>query len=168
MSDGGQESSLRVTVDEALERDDGEEVAALVSDLPSTAVEVRRTCLRSLKAAVADDSSLVKPALPACKAFLEDDEHSVRLMTAKLFVVAAQTDPNAVIPMVPVLVERLPTMRNSTTSVLVRRRHSGMCARTSRHRSHTRAAGGPQNRTLFRRARCERETVEGARTRRAG
>jgi HEAT repeat protein len=49
----------------------------------------------------------VEPALPACEALLKDDERSVRLTTAKLFVAAAEADPDAVVPMVPALADRL-------------------------------------------------------------
>ena len=38
---------------------------------------------------------------------LRDDERSVRLTTAKLFVAAADADPEAVVPMVPALAGRL-------------------------------------------------------------
>jgi len=107
MNDDRPESSLRVAVQEALERNDSEEVAALVSDLQSASVETRKACLRSLKTAVGDDPDLVEPALTACEPFLKDEERSVRLTTAKLFVAAADADPEAVVPMVPALAGRL-------------------------------------------------------------
>ncbi|EMA43411.1 HEAT repeat domain-containing protein [Halococcus saccharolyticus] len=107
MGDAGPDSSLQAAVDEALERSDGTEVAALVETLPSASVETRKACLRSLKAAVTDDPAPVEPALPACEALLEDAERSVRLTTTKLFVAVAEAVPEAVVPMVPALADRL-------------------------------------------------------------
>lgn len=107
MDDAEPSSSLQVAVDEALQRKNGTAVAALVESLPSAGVETRKACLRSLKAAVSDDPAVVAPALPSCESLLEDDERSVCLLTAKLFVTVAETDPDAVIPVVSALAERL-------------------------------------------------------------
>ncbi|UOO94666.1 HEAT repeat domain-containing protein [Halococcus dombrowskii] len=107
MDDTEPASSLRGAIDDALERGDGEELAKLVGSLSSVSGETCKTCLRRLKAAVADDPDLVGPALPACEALLTDDERSVRLTTAKLFAAAAEIDPDSVVPMVSVLAGRL-------------------------------------------------------------
>lgn len=104
-SDADSDSSLRTALGEALEQEDSEEITTLAETIPSAAVETRKACLRSLKAAVADNVTTVEPALPACEGLLEDDERSVRLTTAKLFVAVAEADPDAIIPMVPALAD---------------------------------------------------------------
>jgi hypothetical protein len=106
MGDGG-DASLRVAVNDALEEGNVEDLAALVAELPSASVATRKACLRSLEAAVADTPGLVEPALRACEALLTDDERSVRLTTAKLCVAVAEDDPDAIVPLVPALAERL-------------------------------------------------------------
>lgn len=107
IGNGGPESSLRVAVEEALERNDGEGVAALVSDLPLDFGRDSQECLQSLKTVVDDDPALVEPALPVCETLLTEDGRSVRLTTAKLFVAAAETHSNAVVTIVPALAEWL-------------------------------------------------------------
>ncbi len=101
------ESSLEAAVADALERGDGTELAALVRSLPSAPTETRKTCVRRLRDAVADDPTVVEPALERCEDLLADGERSVRLTTAKLFVAVAERDPDAVVPIAPALSSRL-------------------------------------------------------------
>nr|WP_241431253.1 HEAT repeat domain-containing protein [Halococcus thailandensis] len=100
-------SSRQGAIDGALERRDEEELAKLVGNLSSISGETCKACLRRLKAAVTDDPDLVGSALPACEGLLTDDERSVRLTTAKLFVAVAETDPDSVVPTVSKLADRL-------------------------------------------------------------
>jgi HEAT repeat protein len=100
-------SSLKEAFAEGLERSDSEALIALTSDLPVASTETRKAGVQELKTAVADDSTTVGPVLPVCKTLLEDDERSVRLTTAKLFVAVAKAEPDAVVSCVPALTSRL-------------------------------------------------------------
>jgi len=106
MSENDTDTSLDAAVDEALKQD-AEDLVALVEAVPSAPTETRKTCLRSLKPAVADDPALAAAVVPTCERLLTDDDRSVRLTTAKLFVAVATDAPDTVVPAVSSLAERL-------------------------------------------------------------
>ena len=114
MSEDGSNSSLQAVFAAALDRGDGEALAALVSDLPTTPVETRKACVQSLRSTVDDgdpplalDSASLARILPAFEPLLTDEERSVRLTTAKLFVAVAESNATAVVPLVSALADRL-------------------------------------------------------------
>jgi len=112
MNGDGSDSSLRTAFAEALDHGDGEALAALVSDLSTASVETRKACVRSLNPTGDDpplalDSASIARTLPAFEPLLTDEERSVRLTTAKLFVAVAEAAPGAVVPIVPALADRL-------------------------------------------------------------
>ncbi|MFC7139688.1 HEAT repeat domain-containing protein [Halosimplex aquaticum] len=67
----------------------------------------RNETLRTLRALADERASPLSELLPAVAPFLTDDERSVRLATAKLFVAVAETDPEAAVPTVQPLADRL-------------------------------------------------------------
>jgi rubrerythrin len=83
------------------------EVVECLEAVDSLPVDERKRLLRSLRTVAEDRRSVLTPILPALAALLVDDERSVRLLTAKLFVDVAATTPAAVVPCVPPLSERL-------------------------------------------------------------
>lgn len=101
------ENNIESSLDEALERKNHQTIASLVSSLPSTTLETRKACLQQLKTAVTDEPTLAESVVPACERLLVDDDRSVRLTTAKLFVTVAEATPDAVLPAVSSLADRL-------------------------------------------------------------
>jgi HEAT repeat protein len=69
--------------------------------------ERRKQLLRSIRSLATDDVDTVSPVVSALASFLTDDDRSVRLTTAKLFVVIATEDSDAVVRVVDTLAERL-------------------------------------------------------------
>ncbi len=69
--------------------------------------EQRKQLLRSIRSLATDDVDAVSPFVSVLALFLTDDNRSVRLTTAKLFVVIASEDPDAVVAVVDSLTERL-------------------------------------------------------------
>jgi HEAT repeat protein len=106
MSENNTDTSPETAVEEAMNGDD-EELLALVETLSSGSVDSRKVCLRSLEPAIVDDPTLAEALLPTCERLLTDDDRSVRLTTAKLFVAVAADAPDAVVPAVSSLAERL-------------------------------------------------------------
>lgn len=106
MNENDTDSSLDAAIAEASSGDDGD-LLALVETLPSVPIETRTSHLRSLKRAVADDPTLAASVVPACEHLLTDDDRSVRLTTAKLFVTVADLAPDVVVPTVSSLADRL-------------------------------------------------------------
>jgi hypothetical protein len=89
------------------ERDTREEAIARLEELQRASVEDRKATLRSLRALIEDRPGVVVPICSALVPFLEDDDRSVRLTTAKLFVGLAEATPEAVVPAVSSLADRL-------------------------------------------------------------
>jgi HEAT repeat protein len=106
MSENNADRSPETAVEEAVDGDD-EDLLALVETLSSAPVDTRKACLRSLEPAIVDDPRLAEAILPTCECLLTDDDRSVRLTTAKLFVAVAGETPDAVVPAVSSLAERL-------------------------------------------------------------
>jgi hypothetical protein len=90
-----------------LERNARDEAIARLDRIETAPAEDRKALLRTLRTTAEDRPSLLDPILSALGPFLEDDERSVRLTAAKLFVRVAEHDPEAVVPLVPSLSERL-------------------------------------------------------------
>jgi len=73
----------------------------------TASTEERRATLRSLRTLAGERPGAVGPVGSALTPFLEDDERSVRLTAAKLFVALAAATPEAVVPAVSSLAARL-------------------------------------------------------------
>ncbi|MEF8824775.1 MAG: HEAT repeat domain-containing protein [Halapricum sp.] len=104
------DDSTSPPIDDLLEpsgRDTTEEAIARLEEIQMASVEDRKATLRSLRALVEDRPTVVVPICSALVPFLEDDDRSVRLTTAKLFVALAEATPEAVVPAVPSLADRL-------------------------------------------------------------
>lgn len=67
----------------------------------------RETAVRALRTIADERPAALAPLVPGLASFLEDEERSIRLSTAKLFVAVAEVVPGAVLDVVPALAERL-------------------------------------------------------------
>jgi HEAT repeat protein len=90
-----------------LEADATEEARSCLDTIQSYAATDRKQTLRSLRSLAEDHPAMVSPLCPTLISYLTDEERSVRLSTAKLFVTLAQSKPAAVLPAVDTLAERL-------------------------------------------------------------
>jgi len=86
---------------------DTERARACLEQLGPAPTEDRKAALQRLRRAVDDEAVTVGPLVRALTSFLDDDERSVRLTAAKLFVTVARTDPGALESVVPALRDRL-------------------------------------------------------------
>lgn len=75
--------------------------------LADCGADARKTRLRGLRAMAEERPQAVGPLCETLEPFLADDERTVRLVTAKLFVAVAATEPNDVVTAVDTLGERL-------------------------------------------------------------
>ncbi|QCC52044.1 HEAT repeat domain-containing protein [Halapricum salinum] len=88
--------------------DDSPEAAnERVATLQSQPADDRKAAIRSLQSVAEDRPTFLGPIAPAIAEFLDDEERSVRLGTAKLLVAIAEADSAAVKPVVPPLADRL-------------------------------------------------------------
>jgi len=92
---------------ELLEQGEADEAAGCLERIGTVSADDRKTVLRSLRAVAEEHPTALAPVRSALTPFLEDEERSVRLTTAKLFVALAESDPGTVVPVVPSLVDRL-------------------------------------------------------------
>ncbi len=90
-----------------VEQGDHEQARDSLERLAAAPTDDRKAALRRLLSAVDDGAVTVGPLAGALAPFLDDEERSVRLTTAKLFVAVARADPGAVEPAVPALRARL-------------------------------------------------------------
>jgi hypothetical protein len=90
-----------------LEQHARDDVLELLGRVETAPADDRKALLRSLRTVADDCTSLFAPLLPALEPFLEDDERSVRLTTAKLVARVAKSRPGAAVPLVPSLSDRL-------------------------------------------------------------
>jgi hypothetical protein len=90
-----------------LERNARDEAIACLDEIETAPAEDRKALLRTLRTTAEDRPSVLTPILSALCSYLQDDERSVRLTAAKLFVRVAESHPEAVIPLVASLSERL-------------------------------------------------------------
>lgn len=86
---------------------DADGLESVVDRLSEADPDTRKRIVRSLKTVADDEPSALGPVVPDFEQLLRDDERSVRLTTAKLFVRIAEDDPAAVESIVPALADRL-------------------------------------------------------------
>jgi len=84
-----------------------DDTIACLARFETASTENRKEALRALRTLAEEQPTTVEPLLPALTAFLDDDERSVRLTTAKLFVAVAESDPTGVRAVVSALADRL-------------------------------------------------------------
>jgi hypothetical protein len=106
MDDSTRSASADRVVD-LLERDARDEALERLETVQSATAEDRKATVRSLRAVAEDRPVLVGEVCAALTSFLDDEERSIRLTAAKLFVAVAEATPNAVVPAVPSLADRL-------------------------------------------------------------
>ncbi|MGQ3413910.1 sister chromatid cohesion protein PDS5 [Natrinema sp. LN54] len=106
-------------MDDSLQQSSVDRLAgALNSDTPKEAVthlerlenrdkETRKAAVRAIRQFAETQPTALEPVLTTLPPFLTDEERSVRLTTAKLFVEVAEADPDAVSSVVPSLADRL-------------------------------------------------------------
>lgn len=90
-----------------VEREAREEAVDCLDAVQGAPAEDRKAVLRSLRTLAADRPAAVGTVCGALAPFLDDEERSVRLTAAKLLVAVAESDPGAVLPVVPSLADRL-------------------------------------------------------------
>jgi hypothetical protein len=90
-----------------LERDDREGAIETLDTVRKGRAEDRKAVVGSLRTLAEDRPAVVGEVCPALTPFLHDEERSVRLTTAKLIVGLAEATPDAVVPVVPSLADRL-------------------------------------------------------------
>lgn len=71
-----------------------------IERLETTATEDRKSVLQGLRRYADEQPNRFAPFLAALTPFLTDEERSIRLTTAKLFVAVAEADSDAVVPYV--------------------------------------------------------------------
>ncbi|MBX0305111.1 sister chromatid cohesion protein PDS5 [Haloarcula salinisoli] len=86
---------------------DRDSARAPLEQLRAAPTDDRKAALQRLRNAIVDEGVTVGPAVQALAAFLGDEERSVRLTAAKLFVAIARCDPDAAESVVPPLRDRL-------------------------------------------------------------
>lgn len=86
---------------------DPEAARDCLEQLDAAPTEDRKAALRRLRSAVDDEAVTVGPLAGGLTAFLDDEERSVRLTAAKLFVAVARERPDAAEPAVSALRDRL-------------------------------------------------------------
>lgn len=69
--------------------------------------DARKRAVQSLREIADDDPAPLDGLVPALVPFLEDEDRAIRLSTAKLFVAVAESDPDAVRPVVSAVADRL-------------------------------------------------------------
>lgn len=90
-----------------LERDEQEAATTRLEETLTKALDDRQSTMRALRTLATDRPEVVAPVCPTLERFLEDDDRSVRLSTAKLFAALADASPDTVVPQVPALADRL-------------------------------------------------------------
>lgn len=90
-----------------LEHGRKDDVLTALEQLSAADAADQQACLRSLKAVADDHPELFDGVLSTLTCFLEDNERPTRLTAAKLFVAVSDGAPDSVVPVVPMLAERL-------------------------------------------------------------
>jgi HEAT repeat protein len=90
-----------------LEQDAREEAIETLETVRRAPAEDRKAMVRSLRTLAEEGPAAVGGISSDLTSFLHDDERSVRLTTARLFVALAEATPDAVVPVVPSLADRL-------------------------------------------------------------
>ena len=105
--EGASNPSPSDRVIELLEENAHGEASTYLEGIPAHSVDDRKTTIQSLQSVAADRPALVGSLCPVLTTFLEDEERSVRLSTAKLFVAVGEADAASVEPVVDALADRL-------------------------------------------------------------
>jgi len=84
-----------------------EETLACLDRLGAADTEIRKRALRAVRDVAAEWPHSVKELVDPLSTFLTDEDRAVRLTTAKLFVVLAQSESTVVLPAIDVLADRL-------------------------------------------------------------
>lgn len=92
---------------ELVDRGEYEDAIARIEQLADAPTDDRTAAVRSLRSIASDRPTALDPVVPALASFLEDEERSIRLTTAKLFVAIADGAPEALVGIVPTLTDRL-------------------------------------------------------------
>ncbi|WP_423746321.1 HEAT repeat domain-containing protein (plasmid) [Haladaptatus sp. SPP-AMP-3] len=104
------ESSHRPSAErlaELLDSGEHDDAIACLERFETAPTEERKAALDVLRRVESESPGVVGPLLPALSPFVTDGERSIRLTTAKLFVAVAERDPDAVVPVLPILTDRL-------------------------------------------------------------
>ncbi len=101
------QSPLIEDLPELIEEDAHEEASLRLEGLDGEDAEDRKRVLQALRRVADDDPTAFSSHLSALTPFLTDDVRSIRLTTAKLFVAVAEADPDAVVPVISALADRL-------------------------------------------------------------
>ena len=105
--EGASDPSPSDRVIELLEENTHGEASTYLEGIPAHSVDDRKTTIQSLQSVAADRPALVGSLCPVLATFLEDEERSIRLSTAKLFVAVGEADAASVEPVVDALADRL-------------------------------------------------------------
>jgi HEAT repeat protein len=84
-----------------------EEAVACLDAVHEAPAEDRKETVRRLRTLAEDHPEQVEPLCATLPSFLDDDERSVRLTTAKLFVALARSEPEVTLPAVDALSDHL-------------------------------------------------------------
>lgn len=90
-----------------LDKGDHEEALASLNRLDVADADTRKRALRAVRSVAEDRPKAVEKLTTPLSPFLTDEDRSVRLTTAKLFVTLAQSGPGIVLPVVDSLADRL-------------------------------------------------------------
>ncbi|WP_137290541.1 HEAT repeat domain-containing protein [Natronorubrum halophilum] len=90
-----------------LDGGDHEEAKRCLERLRDADTGTRKTALRALRQLGEERPTALEPVLEALTPFLTDEERSIRLTTAKLFVAIAEAEPDATAAVVSPLADRL-------------------------------------------------------------
>ena len=105
--EGASDPSPIDRVIELLEENASEEASTCLEAIQTHSVDDRKTTIQSLQSVAADCPAMVGALCPALTTFLEDEDRSVRLSTAKLIVAVAEADAASVEPVVDALADPL-------------------------------------------------------------
>ena len=94
-------------VAELLKQNARDEALDVLNTVQQAGEADRKATLRSLRRLAEEHPETVGDISPELAPFLTDDERSIRLTTAKLFVAVGEAEPDAVVPVVSALADRL-------------------------------------------------------------
>ncbi|KTG10881.1 hypothetical protein AUR64_06775 [Haloprofundus marisrubri] len=90
-----------------LERTESAEAVACLERFRTASAETRKRVVNSVRQLTDESPASTEPILPVLASFLVDENRSVRLTTAKLFVAIAEAAPSLLVPNIPSLASRL-------------------------------------------------------------
>ncbi|SDM91505.1 hypothetical protein SAMN04487949_2832 [Halogranum gelatinilyticum] len=92
---------------DSLERGDVPDTSIPPEQFDAVSVDKKKALLKSIQQLVDDDTVSLNSFLPLLSSALDADNRAVRLTTAKLLVSVAETTPDAILELVPVLAARV-------------------------------------------------------------